>query len=131
MVTFPIKYFIQGEKKKFYLVYEQLEKTIGFFHWFLITSLVLQMPLHTSFLKYCKDGSTSANLYLLKVGGCMMLWNRNRHLIYFSCHLNIQTFFKDVLFTKISQAISRTTSPNIGLFVFILMHFPCSFQIWT
>ncbi len=37
----------------------------------------------------------------------------------------------DVLFMKISQAISRTTGPNIGLFVFILMHFSCRFQIWT
>ena len=32
---------------------------------------------------------------------------------------------------KISQAISRTTGPNISLFVFISMHFPCWFQIWT
>ena len=26
--------------------------------------------------------------------------------------------------------ISRTTGPNIGMFVLILMHFPCWFQIW-
>ena len=31
---------------------------------------------------------------------------------------------EDVLFGKMLQAISRTTGPNIGLFVFILMHFP-------
>ena len=32
---------------------------------------------------------------------------------------------------KISQAISRTTGPNIGLFVLILMHFSCWFQLWA
>ncbi len=31
---------------------------------------------------------------------------------------------------KISQAISRTTGPNKGLFVLILMHFSCWSQIW-
>ncbi len=36
---------------------------------------------------------------------------------------------ENVLFMKISQAISRTTGPNIGLFVFILMHFSCWCQI--
>ena len=32
---------------------------------------------------------------------------------------------------KISHAISRTTGPNIGFFVFILMHFPCWIQIMS
>ncbi len=32
---------------------------------------------------------------------------------------------------KISQAISRTTGPNTGLFVLFLIHFPCRIQIWT
>ena len=32
---------------------------------------------------------------------------------------------------KISHAISRTSRSNIGLFVLILMHFSCSFQIWA
>ena len=37
----------------------------------------------------------------------------------------------DILFPKISQVISRTTGPNIGLFVLILMYFSCWFQIWA
>ncbi len=32
---------------------------------------------------------------------------------------------------SIIQVISRTTGPNIDLFVLILMHFPCWFQIWA
>ena len=35
------------------------------------------------------------------------------------------------MFVKQSQAISRTTGPNIGLFVLILMHFPYWFKIWA
>ena len=38
---------------------------------------------------------------------------------------------EDPVLTKISQAISRTTGPNIGMFVLILMHFLCWFQIWS
>ena len=36
----------------------------------------------------------------------------------------------DVEFMKISQIISRTTGLNWNLFVLILMHFSCWFQIW-
>ena len=36
---------------------------------------------------------------------------------------------EDVLHMKIPQAISRTTGPNTGLFVLILMYFPCWYQI--
>ena len=36
---------------------------------------------------------------------------------------------EDALFMKIQQAISRTTSPNIGLFVLILMHFSCHYEL--
>ncbi len=38
---------------------------------------------------------------------------------------------EDVFVMEISQAISRTTWPNIGLFVFILMHLSRWFQIWS
>ncbi len=34
------------------------------------------------------------------------------------------------LFMKITQAISRTTRPNIGLFVLILIYIPWRCQIW-
>ncbi len=37
----------------------------------------------------------------------------------------------DVLLMKNSQAISRIAVPNMGLFVLILMHFQCWFQIWA
>ncbi len=37
----------------------------------------------------------------------------------------VQTQWKGALFVIIPQAISRTTGPNIGLIVLILMHFPC------
>ncbi len=30
---------------------------------------------------------------------------------------------------KNTQAISRTTGPNMGLFILILMHFPCWFNM--
>ena len=47
-------------------------------------------------------------------------------------HVNFMFLSKEhFLFKKILQAISRTTGPNIGLFGFILMHFPCWFQIWA
>ena len=36
---------------------------------------------------------------------------------------------KKILFMKLAQAISRTTRPNMGLFVLILMHYVCWFQI--
>ena len=43
--------------------------------------------------------------------------------------IQLQENRRNVLFMKISQVISRTTGPNIGLFGLILMHFPCWFQI--
>ncbi len=38
---------------------------------------------------------------------------------------------EDVMFVKIQWAISRRTWSNTGLFVLILMHFTCWFQIWV
>ena len=43
------------------------------------------------------------------------------------CHAN--SMFNMLSKCKISQAISRTTQPNIGMFVLILLHFSCRFQI--
>ena len=34
-------------------------------------------------------------------------------------------FYFFVLFMKIAQATFRTTESNIGLFILVLMHFPC------
>ena len=46
------------------------------------------------------------------------------HLIFLM--LTMFQWKEDVLlFVKILQAISRTTRPNIGLYVLLLMHFPC------
>ncbi len=45
---------------------------------------------------------------------------------YCSLHL-----YKLSFFISIQQTTSRTTGRNIGLFVLILVHFPCWFQIWT
>ena len=38
---------------------------------------------------------------------------------------------EDVLFMQIPQAISRTTGPNIGIFVLNLINFQYWFQIWS
>ncbi len=38
---------------------------------------------------------------------------------------------ENAFFVKFPQTISRTTAPNIGLFVLILMLSPCWYQIWA
>ena len=59
----------------------------------------------------------------------MIVVNFLSFLVFFA----ITTLFQwetHVLFVTISKVISRTTWPNTGLFVLILMHFPCLFQMW-
>ncbi len=63
------------------------------------------------------------------IEGTLMSKSRNIALIkLFMLGIHI-TNKKYVLHMKISHAISRTTVPNIALFVLILMYVPCWFQI--
>ncbi len=56
-----------------------------------------------------------------------LVWSLNASLM----PLTLTMCVNANVFQKISQAFSRTTGPNIGLLILILMHFPCWFQIWV
>ncbi len=71
-------------------------------------------------------------------------WRQSRHQLQFiydpyvicwQCWLMLFILYpfqqkENAWFKKIQEAILRTTGPNIGMFVLILMHFSCRFQIW-
>ncbi len=75
--------------------------------------------------KYEINPMDHASANVIKV--CQHEWLQIHALTLTSC------FYEktDVLFVKIPQTISRTTGPNIGLFILNLMHFSYWFQIWS
>ncbi len=61
---------------------------------------------------------------------CWLMSNQHLYAFLYAIASGVQKE-RCLIFDKISQVISRTTGPNIGLFVLILMHFRCWFQICT